>query len=175
MGPAGWQGSLYLRPATDVDFRLSSPPPLLGPLSGVSAATIQMPTLSTRTAYAQRCELDLNRDGYVDAERDALTLLRGMLGFGGSALSAGLAHPCVGRTDGTAIAALIAQQSVNGFHDVNGDSRIDAMSDGLVILRYLLGLRGSALTNGVAVNATGQRPTPQAMASYLNGFCGLPL
>ena len=39
--------------------------------------------------------------------------------------------------------------------DVDGDSNADAMTDGVLILRYLLGLTGSALTqNALAPGAT---------------------
>ena len=35
--------------------------------------------------------------------------------------------------------------------DIDGDNAVTATTDGLLVLRYLLGLRGTALTNG-AVN-----------------------
>ena len=33
--------------------------------------------------------------------------------------------------------------------DIDGNDRVDALTDGLIILRYLFGLRGGVLTNGV--------------------------
>ena len=39
--------------------------------------------------------------------------------------------------------------------DIDGNGEIDALTDGLIVLRYLFGLRGSALIEGViAENAT---------------------
>ena len=170
----GWQGKLYLRPSSDSDFRLSAAPPVVGPLSGVTASPVQMPMLTLRAAHSLTCELDLNRDGYVDAEQDALALLRAMFGFQGSAISSVLTHPCANRTDSNEIRAVIAQQAVTGVHDINGDVRIDPLNDGLVILRYLLGLRGAALVAGVRFNSYGNQFSPESIASSLSARCGLP-
>ena len=50
--------------------------------------------------------------------------------------------------------------------DIDGNSRIDPLSDGLLILRYLFGIRGTTLINGViATDAT--RTTASEIESYL--------
>ena len=50
--------------------------------------------------------------------------------------------------------------------DVDGNSRIDPLSDGLLVLRYLFGIRGTTLINGViATDAT--RTTASEIESYL--------
>ena len=55
--------------------------------------------------------------------------------------------------------------------DVDGSQRIDAMTDGLLILRAMLGFTGSAVTdNATAGNAT--RGTWALLQPYLNGNCG---
>src|SRR5216117_3496243 len=48
--------------------------------------------------------------------------------------------------------------------DANGD--YDALTDGLLIIRYLFGLRGSALTTG-AVAPTTPRPSAGDIAAYI--------
>ena len=50
--------------------------------------------------------------------------------------------------------------------DVDGNGKVDALTDGLVIPRYLFGLRGDALIDGViAVEAT--RKTAEDIEAYL--------
>lgn len=55
--------------------------------------------------------------------------------------------------------------------DVDGNGTIDALTDGLMMLRAMLGMTGTAVTTG----ALGANPTRNAWASirlYLNGNCG---
>jgi hypothetical protein len=53
--------------------------------------------------------------------------------------------------------------------DVNG--RVDVLSDGLIILRAMLGVPGADVTNGVLGGGTLSRPTWVDMRGYLNGRC----
>jgi hypothetical protein len=55
--------------------------------------------------------------------------------------------------------------AIQGTLDVDGDGEADALTDGLLILRYLFGLRGDALTVGV-VSSEATRSTSQ-MEQYL--------
>ena len=43
--------------------------------------------------------------------------------------------------------------------DVDGDSQVNAQTDGLIVLRYMLGLRGNALRAGIV--GAGPRPVGQ--------------
>ena len=53
--------------------------------------------------------------------------------------------------------------------DVDGSGNIDALTDGLLTLRYLFGTRGSALVSGViAPNAT--RTTAAQVEAHLEGL-----
>ena len=47
------------------------------------------------------------------------------------------------------------------------DTKYDALTDGLLVIRYLLGLTGSALTNG-ALGGTATRTDPAAISTYLD-------
>jgi hypothetical protein len=49
--------------------------------------------------------------------------------------------------------------------NVNGDTQNEAATDGVMLMRYLLGYRGSALTAGMTLNAN--RATPQAVEAFL--------
>jgi hypothetical protein len=55
--------------------------------------------------------------------------------------------------------------------DVDGNGQIDALTDGLMILRAMFGLTGAAVTNS-AVGANAQRRDWTTVRGYLNGSCG---
>ena len=53
--------------------------------------------------------------------------------------------------------------------DIDGNGVVDALTDGLLLLRYFMGITGSPLTvNALGPNAT--RGTPQAVADYIASF-----
>ncbi len=53
--------------------------------------------------------------------------------------------------------------------DVDLNGQADALSDGILIVRYLFGFTGNALTDG-AVDLAGQRTDPTAIQNYLNSI-----
>jgi hypothetical protein len=55
--------------------------------------------------------------------------------------------------------------------DVDGNGSIDALTDGLMLLRAMFGLTGTAVTSG-AVGAGATRPSWAQLYPYLNGNCG---
>jgi hypothetical protein len=60
-------------------------------------------------------------------------------------------------------------QLLGDFIDIDGNGQIDALTDGLLILRYLFGLEGEALINGVvADNAT--RVTANDIQAHLESL-----
>jgi hypothetical protein len=55
--------------------------------------------------------------------------------------------------------------------DVDGNGTVDALTDGLIIIRAMFGLTGTSVTNGaIAPGAT--RTTWAVVQAYLNGYCG---
>lgn len=55
--------------------------------------------------------------------------------------------------------------------DIDGDNDIDAATDGLLIIRAMLGLTGTSVTNN-AVGANAARNDWGKLQAYLNGNCG---
>ena len=55
--------------------------------------------------------------------------------------------------------------------DVDGNHAIDALTDGLILIRAMFGLTGTSVTNG-AVGAGSTRNTWALIQPYLNGSCG---
>ena len=98
--------------------------------------------------------LDIDNDGNFDAATDAVLLLRYLFGMRDTALT----HTAVGANaerNATTIASYVA--ALGNALDIDGDANVKATTDGVLVLRYLLGLRGAALINGVkatTANAT---------------------
>jgi hypothetical protein len=53
--------------------------------------------------------------------------------------------------------------------DIDGDTKYDALTDGLLIIRYLFGLTGVTLTNN-AISATATRKSPDIIKAYLDNI-----
>ncbi len=57
--------------------------------------------------------------------------------------------------------------------DVDGNGVVDALTDGLIILRAMFGLTGTAVTSGaVGTSPVATRLSWAQLQSYLNGNCG---
>jgi len=91
--------------------------------------------------------LDLDGNGQYDALTDGLLLLRGMFGLSEGALISGAVAPDAAYTSSSEIVSRI--DMLGDLVDIDGNGRVDALTDGLIILRYLFGLRGDVLINGV--------------------------
>jgi carboxyl-terminal processing protease len=94
---------------------------------------------------------DFDHDGNVDALTDGLLLLRYTFNLRGEFLTA----------DAISSTSLLTSEEVetniaeatNGLADIDGSGDIDALTDGLLLLRYLFNLRGDSLiTNAVKAN-----------------------
>ena len=91
--------------------------------------------------------LDLDGNGQYDALTDGLLLLRGMFGLTESALNSGAVAADGVYTSPNEVTARI--DILGDLVDIDGNGQVDALTDGLVILRYLFGLRDDVLINGV--------------------------
>ena len=97
--------------------------------------------------------VDINADGVVDSRSDGVLLLRSMFGLTGDALANGLSVSDVAHHDSVDIESRIA--ILGDLADVDGNGNVDALTDGLLMLRYLAGLEGGSLIGQVvATDAT---------------------
>ena len=111
--------------------------------------------------------IDIDGNDQYDALTDGLLLLRGMFGLTDSALVAGTIASDAVYSSSSDIESRI--DLLGDLADVDGSGNIDALTDGLLTLRYLFGLRGSALVSGViAPNAT--RTTAAEVEAHLEGL-----
>ena len=94
--------------------------------------------------------IDIDGNGQYDALTDGLLLLRRMFGLDGSALVTGTV---ASNATYTATADIEARIAILGdLADIDGNGEIDALTDGLLILRYLFGLEGDTLINEVVAS-----------------------
>lgn len=111
--------------------------------------------------------LDVDGNGQYDALTDGLIILRYMFGLTGSPLTASAIGPNATRnTPALVLANLIL---VRPNLDVDGNGNVDALTDGLLILRHLFGLRGAPLVAG-AVGPLPTRGTAALIEPYIDSL-----
>ena len=108
--------------------------------------------------------IDLDGNENYDALTDGLLLLRGMFGLDGSALVTGTIASDAIYAESVDIESRIA--TLGDLADIDGNGEIDALTDGLLTLRYLFGLQGDTLINGV-VAGDATRKTAEEIEAHL--------
>ena len=99
-----------------------------------------------------------------DALTDGLLVIRYLFGLTGTSLTSGALSGTATRTDPAAIKAYL--DFMSSALDIDGNGTADALTDGLLIVRYLFGLRGSPLIAG-AVDPLAARKTAVDIEAYL--------
>ena len=132
-----------------------------------SAAT---PVSQSVTFFAT---LDIDASGVGDTRYHALTdgqlIMRYLLNVTGPALTAGVTAQTALRTDPAVLLAHL--NAMRNALDVDGNTVVDPATDGVLILRYLLGFRGSALiADAVATTPAPSRATALLIEQYLQGL-----
>ena len=95
---------------------------------------------------------------------DGLLVIRHLFGFSGLALTSGAVGNSGGRTDAGAIVNYLKLAEVE--LDIDGNGKSEALTDGLLLIRYLFGFSGDALINGAIGNAA-SRDTADAVEAYI--------
>jgi hypothetical protein len=106
---------------------------------------------------------DLDGNGSADALTDGLVMLRYMFGIRDEALLDSVVADDTPLTDED-IKTRIETMHSNG--DIDNSSQVDALTDGLLLLRYLFGIRGDSLILDV-VAETAERSTAIAIEGYI--------
>ena len=103
-------------------------------------------------------------DGEAKALTDGLLVIRHLFGFSGEALTAGAVGSGAKRSTPVDIASYLTNAATE--LDIDGDDEAKALTDGLLLIRYLFGFTGNALTAG-AVGASAERATASAIQAYI--------
>jgi hypothetical protein len=114
--------------------------------------------------------LDIDGNGRSEALTDGLLVMRGLFGFSGESLTRGAI--ATGAPFATAVQVLERLSAFAGVMDVDGNGKLDALTDGLLLIRYQFGFRGEVLVrNAIGANAT--RSSAAQIEQYLQGATGL--
>jgi hypothetical protein len=108
----------------------------------------------------------VDSNGVTDALTDGLLIIRYLFGITGDALTANAVASNCTRCDNNAIESYLSGLSIL---DVDSNGATDALTDGLLIIRYQFGLTGDALTaNAIASDCT--RCSNSEIENYLGGL-----
>ena len=121
----------------------------------------------TNTPCHDCFRFDVDGDGEVLALTDGLILIMYLFGFRDEALRQGAESAFASRQTGAVISGFL-DSNIDRF-DVDGDGHLQALTDGLLVIRHLFGFEGSALLQGAqSVNAT--RTSSDEVAAYILRF-----
>ena len=114
------------------------------------------------------CALNADANSAIESSTDALLILRYLLGYRGDALTNGALGISQTRT-GAALEAYLASLNL----DADGDGQAHAMTDGLLILRAMLGLSGNALTAGAVNTSSPSARNAQQILTWIESTHGV--
>ena len=108
--------------------------------------------------------LDIDGDQNYDALTDGILILRSLFGLEGSELISGVVSENGVYQTADSIQARLT--TFKPFFDVDKDGQIDALTDGLLILRFLFGLSDESLVNNT-ISQGAERFSPVEISQYL--------
>jgi hypothetical protein len=110
---------------------------------------------------------DFDGNGTADALTDGLMLLRYAFGLTGAAVTDGA---IAGNSPMSSEEVLAALETASGsFADIDGNGVVDALTDGLMLLRSLFGLTGDAVISGAVGNGA-TRITAADIEAYIDSM-----
>lgn len=166
VGPVAMSGQVFFIPSPSVTaLYFPNSPFQFSNVNGLVTDNTYQPQAYVSSA----CSADVDGDGARLAMTDGVLILRRMLGLTGAALTTGATNVCAPRS----AAGITNAINLPGF-DLDGDGQTRPETDGVLLLRAILGFRGDALiANAVGANAT--RKTATAILGYLNDTCSFTL
>jgi hypothetical protein len=135
----------------------------LVPRGGAPGSAIAIANLN-QAAFAS---LDVDANGVVQPLTDGLLLLRHLFGFTGATLINGALGAGCSRCAAADITTYL--NGLGSLLNVDGNPTLEALTDGLLALRYLFGFTGATLTTG-AVGPMCTRCDSAAIVGYLDGL-----
>jgi hypothetical protein len=132
--------------------------------------TANAPLTMAYTLGGTVATLDIDQSTPVtryDALTDGLLIIRYLFGLTGASLTNSALGSTATQTDPAAIKSYL--DDIRPALDVDGSGTTDALTDGLLIIRYLFGLRGDALIAG-AIDPAAIRKTSPEIEAYLQAL-----
>ena len=118
--------------------------------------------LISSSAYSS--DYDVDGNGNDDALTDGLIILRHQFGLEGTSLISDALAPDASVLSPKDIAHHINERTTAFDLDGNGD--VDALTDGLLLMRYLFGLAGNKMTDGVIGSGATRDTSEENNSSY---------
>ena len=112
--------------------------------------------------------LDIDGDGTIGALTDGILIVRYLFGLTGDPLIENAVGEGAGRSNADDIIAYLDGER-DRFLDVDGDGTEGALTDGILIVRFLFGLRGEPLIEG-AISNDATRLTAAEIEAFLEPF-----
>ena len=150
----------------------------LGPCTGTGTCNFTINGVTTAVAtFAPASlgapKLDIDGTSSCDALTDGLLIIRHLFNLSGASLISGAVGLVASRTTDTQIGGYLTD--IKPILDIDGNGQADPMTDGLLIMRYLFGLRGAGLIAG-AVGPDPIRSSAADIELQIQGLCAnLPL
>ncbi|MEE9345692.1 MAG: FG-GAP repeat protein [Methylococcales bacterium] len=133
--------------------------------NGAGAAYVFNLAPSTTT----ECTLDVDGNASADALTDGLLFIRYMFGIRSLGLiDDSVANNC-SHCSVAELEPILEQCGTAGTSDIDGNGAVDALTDGLLIIRYLFGIRGDSLIE-TSVAADCSRCTVLEIETYLQAL-----
>ncbi len=108
---------------------------------------------------------DIDENKEAKALSDGLLVIRHLFGFSGSSLVSGATAAEGSRTSAEAISGYLSE--ADSQLDIDGDGESKALTDGLLLIRYLFGFTGDSLIAG-AVGERADRSTSEEIEAYIS-------
>jgi hypothetical protein len=109
---------------------------------------------------------DFDGNGNADALTDGLVMMRYSFGLRGDSMASNAI------ADDSQMSATQVEQRLSGsmkIADIDDDGNVDALTDGLLLLRHLFGLDNESLTHA-ALGHNASRKTKHALKHHLNKY-----
>jgi len=155
----------------DVSFNNLSFPATGGPVLTATATVNPNPGVFTVTSEFSACAtvagIDIDGSKTYDALTDGLLIIRYLFGLTGPSLTSSAIGPAATRTTPEEIKQYL--DFIRPLLDVDGNAQPDALTDGLMIIRYLFGVRGDSIIGG-AVGPGATRTTAAQIESYIQSL-----
>ena len=133
-------------------------------LSGISLNAVAVGGHGSPDGYGGLYTWDMDSNGEADALTDGLLMLRYSFGLRDESLTADAISPNSTMT-ASEVETRIALMTV--ISDIDGNTEVDALTDGLLLLRYLFGLRNDSLVSDV-IGSGASRTSSVDVTVYLD-------
>ena len=138
--------------------------PLIGGNATVGANNLDVSISSN----ADEITLDVDHNGEIDALTDGILIVRYLFGFAGEPLIQGAVGADANRSSADEITAYL-DGARDTLLDADGNGTADALTDGILIVRFLFGFTGEPLIQD-AIGPGANRTTANEIEEFLEAF-----